>query len=90
VRVRSVSGAGKTEANKIIMQYLCWRASHSAGLLGRKMVLSDAAVAAAEQLAGGAYSSLDALHVCNARPRGMPRCSRAAAARRAAMVLLCC
>ena len=49
------------EANKIIMQYLCWRASHSAGQIGRHLPLSPAAIAAAEQLASGGLDGLDEL-----------------------------
>ena len=43
------------------MQYLCWRASHSAGQLGRTLQLSPAAIAAAEQLAQGGVNGLDEL-----------------------------
>ena len=43
------------------MQYLCWRASYSAGQIGRKLVLSPDAVAAAHQLAAGGFGGLDEL-----------------------------
>ena len=57
----SPSACAQTEANKIIMQYLCWRASHSAGKLGKKMRFSEEALAAAGQLATGGTEGLDDL-----------------------------
>ena len=59
--VSGVSGAGKTEANKILIRYLCWRADHVTGQQRRNATVSADAFAAAERLASGDTKDLDAL-----------------------------